>query len=64
MSGLRLSRGDCDTFGEAGLLVAERWGLEHEYLESYARNRESGLDDGQAAFYACYDWDILELVDE
>lgn len=61
MSGLRLVKNDSETWLGAALRYAKPWGLEEEIREAYEASLQCGCDEGQAAFDACYEWDILEL---
>lgn len=56
---LVLRRNDGETWLEAALRVAKKWGLEGEVQDDYDAARETGCSEGEAAWNACADWDIL-----
>lgn len=60
--GLRLERMENETWKEAALRVAKAHGLEGEVDESYKKHIEEGDSEEQAAWAACYDWDLLDVA--
>ena len=60
--GLRLERQENETWKDAAMRVARAHGLEGEVGEAYARYIEQGDAEEQAAWAACYDWDLLDVA--
>lgn len=58
---LLLRRNENETWLQAALRLAKPWGVEAEIQESYDSAIAEGISEAQAAFDACYDWDICEL---
>lgn len=50
-----------ETWGSYGFFLAERYGLQREFLDYYAANRNAGLNDRTSACHALYDWDLYPL---
>lgn len=63
MVGLGLSREDGETWKDAALRMARPWGLEIEVAEWYDSEVARGEPEDQAAWAACYEWDVPALVD-
>ena len=60
---LELTRKDGETWKEAALRLAKKYGLEVEVEATYDHNIKSN-PDYDAAFCACYEWDILDYVEK
>lgn len=62
--GMRLGKEDNETWLEAALRVARPYGLETEVKDSYNYAVSRGEPEDKAAWDACYEWDVLEYVDD
>lgn len=60
--GLGLKRLENETWYECAMRYAWEWGMEVEVDEWYTMYKEEGLSDEDAAFSACYEWDICDLM--
>lgn len=60
--GLRLERQENETWKEAAMRVARAHGLEGEVDEEFKKHIEEGKSEEQAAWCACYDWDLLDVA--
>jgi len=58
---LGLRKRDDETWLDAALRMAKPWGLEHEIRTWYGYAIENGRPEDEAAWDACYEWDVLEL---
>ncbi len=61
---LRVQRREGETWQDCVVRYAQPWGLEQECLEVYDELISKGEDEGQAAFWACEEWDVLDFVDD
>lgn len=62
-SGLKIVRLVNETWRECAHRYGARYGLEIEVLREYDRNiSEFKMSEAEAAFDACYEWDICELA--
>lgn len=61
---LRVARKEGETWRECIERYAKPHGLETEVLSLYDRYVNSGDPEHQAAFDACYEWDICDFVEE
>lgn len=61
---LVLRRNPDESWRQAALRAASRYGLEEEVSEDYAARLKSGESEEDAAWGACYEWDLLEYDPE
>lgn len=61
---LAVHRLENEDWREAVERIAKKFGLEQEALEVYDSEVFKGADDADAAFAACYEWDICEYVED
>lgn len=61
---LRVLRQDDESWRDCVIRYAEPWGLEDECLEIYDEELAKGATEAQAAWAACYEWDVLDFVDD
>ncbi len=61
---LRLVRQKDESWLQAALRVAAPQHLEDEVKEAYERGRRSGDSEMAAAWAACYEYNLLETVNE
>lgn len=64
MIGLRIKRTDDETWLECALRYGSKFGVEVEVREAYDHYITEGDTEEEAAFSACYDWDICEVVED
>lgn len=43
---------------EEGLILAKKYKLEHEFLESYQQEVNNGYSEGEAVAFALREWDL------
>jgi hypothetical protein len=60
--GLGISRLDGENWKDAARRIGRAHGLEHEVMESFDLERECGADEEDAAWAACYEWDVCGLM--
>jgi len=60
--GLKLERQENETWREAAIRVARTHGLEEEVGNTFDSYIAQGDTEAQAAWAACYDWDLCELA--
>jgi hypothetical protein len=61
---LRLSRKPDQTWRDAAIEQARRHGMERDVTEDFDRFKAAGDSDEEAAWSACYEWDVLDFVDD
>lgn len=61
---LGLTRQPGESWLEAAVRQASKWGLEAEVREDYEAFVAAGEDEAQAAWGACYEWDVLDYMAE
>jgi len=61
---LGITRKENESWRECLIRYAEPWGLEDECLEIFDEELAKGQPEPDAAWAACYEWDVLDLVDE
>lgn len=61
---LRLSRKPDQSWRDAAIDQARRHGMERDVTEDYDRFVAAGDDPAEAAWSACYEWDVLDFIDE
>lgn len=61
--GLGMTKEKDETWRECALRYARPWGMEHEVAETYDAEIRSGSDEAEAAWTACYEWDVLSLIE-
>lgn len=61
---LRIARREDETWRDCVIRYAEPWGLEDECLEIYVEELNKGTPEPDAAWAACYEWDVLDFVDD
>lgn len=59
---LVLKKRESETWREAALRQAARYNMEGEVAEFYDRFIAAGDTEDQAAWGACYEWDVLDYV--
>jgi hypothetical protein len=62
MRSLGIRREEGETWKDAAARIGKKYGLETEVMESYASEIEAGESEEDAAWAACYEWDVCELV--
>lgn len=62
--GLNLVRQADESWRDAVKRYAQKFGLEDEALRSYDDYVRNGVTEPEAAWDACYDWDVLDLEPE
>lgn len=60
--GLALRREENETWKDAAMRVAKKYGLEEEVGEAFDKYTAQGDSEEQAAWAACYDWDLLDVA--
>lgn len=61
---LILIRQNGESWHDAGLRIAQKFGLDEEYERDYAKIISEGGSEEDAAFGACAEWDILDYREE
>lgn len=61
---LVIRKKDGETWRQAAERYATKYGLEGEVLDIFDSEVARGVDDGQAAWNACYEWDVLDVEDK
>ena len=51
-----------ETWRECAARIGRKYGLEHEVLAEFDKNVAAGDPEDDAAFNACWDWDVCELA--
>lgn len=64
MIGLGIRRQDGETWLEAALRIAAKYGMAREVKEEYDELRQRGVSEEEAAWAACYEWDVAELLED
>lgn len=63
MASLKITRNEGESWLQCALRYAKKYGVELEVQDAYNEHIASGSDEAEAAFDACYDWDICELAE-
>ena len=61
--GLKITRNEGETWFECAMRYAKVYGLEEEVRRDYDEAIERGLPEDEAAFEACYEWDVCEAFE-
>lgn len=61
---LVLRKFENETWLEAALRRADEYELGGEVLQAYDAGRKNGESEADAAWGACYEWDVLEYREE
>lgn len=61
---LKITRNEGETWRECAERYAKPYGLQSDVLFTYDRAVEAGISEGDAAFQACYEWDVVDFVPE
>lgn len=59
---LVIRRRDGETWRQAALRLARKYGMEEEVAASFDEYRREGSSAEDAAWCACYDWDVIDEV--
>ena len=59
---LRLTRKPDQSWRDAAIEQARRFGMESDVAEDFDRYKATGDTDENAAWCACYDWDVLDFI--
>jgi len=57
---LVLSKREDQTWRDAAIEQARRYGMERDVTEYFDRFIAAGDDEAEAAWSACYEWDVLD----
>lgn len=61
-TGVGITRLDGETWRQAAERIASRWGLQDEVLEEFDMAVAAGEPEDQAAWGACMEWDVADMV--
>lgn len=56
-----MQRNKGETWRDAAKRIAQAYGLEQEVLKEYDAAIEVGVTPAEAAYMACYEWDVLAV---
>lgn len=59
---LRLSRKPDQSWRDAAIEQARRFGMESDVAEYFDRFKAAGDTDSEAAWSACHEWDVLDFI--
>jgi hypothetical protein len=59
---LKVTKKESESWRQCVERYAGAYGLEHEALTVFESELKSGREEPQAAFYALYEWDLLDFV--
>lgn len=59
---LGIRRQEGETWKDAAFRIARVHGLEHEVMDVYEAEIARGASEEEAAWTACYDWDVCEIM--
>ncbi len=59
---LRLSRKPDQSWRDAAIEQAKRFGMEDDVAEYFDRFKAAGDSDEDAAWSACHEWDVLDYI--
>ncbi len=62
MTALGISKNEGESWRECAVRYGRKWGMESEVTEEFDRLRGLGDDEEQAAWGACYEWDVCDLI--
>jgi hypothetical protein len=54
---------DNEDWKACALRYARKYGLEEEVGDAFRRLLQAGENPREAAFHACYEWDVLEYIE-
>jgi len=60
--GLRLTRKPDQSWRDAAIEQARRFGMERDVTDSFDAYIAAGDDEAEAAWCSCHDWDVLDFV--
>lgn len=64
MTAFRISPLPSESWRDCAARLGRERGLEGEVMEHFEKMRQKGFDDETAAFDACYEWDLCEIIEE
>lgn len=61
--GLGIRRQEDETWYDCAMRYAKKYDLESEVKDDYDQGIKDGDSEEEAAWGACYEWDILEVIE-
>ena len=61
---LGIKRNPDESWHDCAMRYAKKYGLEHEVEKEYQESIAAGESEESAAWCACYEWDICDLMEE
>lgn len=61
---LQIKKQENETWRQAVSRIAGKHGLARECLEIFDEGISTGVDEGDLAFHALYEWDCTDFVEE
>lgn len=58
---LGITKNEGESWRDCAMRYAKKWGLEHEIAHAFDACLASGDSDEEAAWAACYEWDVCDL---
>lgn len=62
MTSLGIKRQPGESWRDCAIRIGRQYGLEHEVTEDYDAAIARGETEEEAAWGACYEWDVCEII--